>query len=86
MKTIFSAFDGALVMTEENGVYTLSADKEVGGGAAAGVIEGKGSIVLDRKTGMKLGEALLNSHLPTTVQPLAQVVEGIVEQGIEALE
>ena len=90
MKTIFTALGGALVLTEQGGVFTLSFAEAaaVGGGQAAGVIkvQGAGSVVLDGATGLKLGEALLNSHLPASLQALATVVEGVANQAITALE
>lgn len=90
MKTIASLAGGAVSLTEDAGVFTLSLSDaaQVGGGSAAGIVkvQGAGSVVLDAATGLKLGEALLNSHLPATVQPLATIVETIANQAIAALE
>jgi hypothetical protein len=90
MKQIVSLANGAVVLNEDQGVFTLSLSESasVGGGSAAGVVkvQGSGSVVLDAETGLKLGEALLNSHLPASMQPLAQVVEGVANQAIKALE
>lgn len=90
MKTILSLADGAVVLNEDAGVFTLQAQDSaaVGGGQAAGLlkVQGAASIVLDAESGVKLGEALLNAHLPAPVQPLAQVVEGIANQALKALE
>lgn len=90
MKVLASFAGGAVQLTEDKGVFSLSIDESVslGGGQAAGVVKaaGKGSIQLDAELGLKLGEALLNSHLPAAVQPLAQAVEAIVNQAVKALE
>lgn len=90
MKTIASYANGAVTLVEDQGVISLNIDESIsaGGGQAAGIvkIQGKGSVVLDGQMGLKLGENLLNAHLPTTVQPLAQVVEGIANQAIASLE
>lgn len=90
MKTILSVANGAVTLVEDAGVFTLNVNEaaSIGGGQAAGVlkVQGSGSIVLDAEAGLKLGEALLNSHLPVAVQPLALVVEGIANQAIKALE
>jgi hypothetical protein len=89
-KSIFSAAGGAIALTEDAGVFTLALSDAaaVGGGQAAGIVkvQGSGSVVLDAQTGLKLAEALLNAHLPATVQPLAAVVESIANQAIAALE
>ena len=85
-KAIFSILNGAVSLNEDSGKFTLAFDEKVGGGQAAGVITGQGAVVLDAASALKLGEALLNSHLPVSVQPLAAVVEGIANQAIAALE
>lgn len=90
MKNIFSGFGGAVELNEENGVFTLvvAESKSIGGGEAAGVVKvkGDGSVELDAVTALKLGEALLNSHLPVSVKPLALVIEGVANQAVAALE
>ena len=90
MKTIFTAANGAITLTENAGVFTLSFDESLGGGAAAGVIKGAGSIIFNAASGsasaISLGEALLNAHLPASLAPLATVVEGIVNQALTKLE
>lgn len=89
MKTIFTAGNGAVTLVEDQGVVTLKLAKQesVGGGQAAGIlkVDGAGSIVFDGMTGLMLGEALLNSHIPANAQPLASVVEGVANQAIRAL-
>lgn len=85
-KTIFSAYGGAVALVEDSGALALNWDESIGGGQAAGIVEGKGSLKLNGTLGIQLGEKLLNSHLPPTVLPLAQVVEGVANQAIAALE
>lgn len=85
-KAIFSILNGAVNLVEDGGRFTLKLDASLGGGEASGVVIGQGAIVLDAASALKLGEALLNSHLPVSVQPLAAVVEGIANQAIAALE
>lgn len=86
MKQILSLANGAVTLTEDSGKFTLALNASIGGGDAAGVVKGEGAIVLDGMMGLKLGEALLNSHLPPTMLPLAQVVEGVANQAAAALE
>jgi hypothetical protein len=90
MKTLLSAANGAITITENAGVFSLNLDESVsvGGGKAAGIVkvQGQGSVVLDGQTALALGQTLLNAYLPASLQPLATVVEGIVDQAIDALE
>lgn len=86
MKTIISLLGGAVVLTESGGVFTLALTESVGGGQASGIVKGSGSVILDGNVGLQLGEALLNAHLPATMQPMASVVEAVVNTSIRALE
>ena len=86
MKTIISLLGGAVVLTESGGVFTLALTESVGGGQASGIVKGSGSVILDGYDGLQLGEALLNAHLPATMQPMASVVEAVVNTSIRALE
>lgn len=86
MKVIFSALSGAVVLSEDAGVVSLSFDDSIGGGAAAGLVSGKGSVQLNGPEAIQLAEKLLNSKLPASVLPLAQVVEGVAAQAIAAIE
>lgn len=89
MKTIFSLYNGALVLTEQGGVFTLSFDESlaVGGGLAAGVIsfKGQGSLVLSAAQAAILGEGLLNGVVPAALLPLAKEVEGVANAAIASL-
>lgn len=90
MKQIANFQNGAVTITEENGVFKLNVDESfnVGGGEASGIVKvsGKASVQLDAELALKLGENLLNSMLPPTVLPLAKVIEGVVNQAIESIE
>lgn len=89
-KQIASFANGAVTLTEDAGVFSLNFDESVsvGGGVAAGIakVKGTGSVQLDAGLGLKLGEALLNAHLPASLLPLAQVIEGVANQAITAIE
>lgn len=89
-KQIASFANGAVTVIENEGVISLNFNESlsVGGGEAAGIVkvQGQGSIQLDGALGLKLGEALLNSHLPDSVKSLAMVIEGIANQAVSALE
>lgn len=86
MKTIFTALNGAFTITESGGVFSINLSEALSTGQFAGLVKGTGSIQLDAGVALKAGEALLNSHLPTSAQALATVVEGIANQAIAALE
>lgn len=86
MKTLFSLFGGALTLTEESGVFTLSFNEALGGGQAAGIIKGSGSFVLNGTQGLQLGEKLVIGMLPSSMQSLASAVSGIINTAIAAVE
>ena len=85
-KQLLSLLGGALVVSEDAGAVSVSFDESLGGGAAAGVVQGKGTVVLNALQGLQLGEQLLNAHLPASMVPLAKVVEGVANQAAAALE
>jgi hypothetical protein len=80
---------GAIQVVESAGVISLviADSASIGGGDAKGIlkIEGSAKVTFDALTGVKLGEALLNEHLPPAVEPLAAVVEGIVNQAVSVI-
>ncbi len=86
MKVLLSLANGALVVSEDAGKVSVTFNESIGGGAAAGIVKGSGSVILDGEMGLQLGEKLLNSHLPVSVQPLALVIETVANQAIKALE
>ena len=86
MKTILSLLGGAITLTEESGVFTLSFNESLGGGSAAGIVKGSGSFVLSGTMGLQLAEKLLNAHLPTSLATLAPAVEAIVNTAVAAVE
>jgi hypothetical protein len=89
MKVLLSLDGGAIQLQEQAGVFTLVFDASltVGGGAAAGIlkVQGAGTVVLSGAQALVLGEALLNSHLPAAVLPVAEAVEGIVNAEVGSL-
>jgi hypothetical protein len=88
-KQLVNLDGGALVVSEQGGVFTVALDKSVslGGGAAAGVIsvEGQGSVVLSGKQAFDLGMALLEAHSPPALQPLEAGAQAIGDGVIEGL-
>lgn len=89
MKEVARFANGVIVLKKDNGKFILavSEDASLGGGEAAGIIKVKGSaeVELNAEQALKLAEALLNAHLPPALVPLAQVVEGIVNQAVLAI-
>jgi hypothetical protein len=85
-KTIFGLFGGAVSLTENAGIFTLSFDESLGGGAAKGIVVGSGSVQFNGPQGLQLGWKLLNAHLPASLAPLAPVVEGVINTAVAALE
>ena len=89
MKTLLSLAGGALVLTEQAGVVTLSLDKSLslGGGSAAGVleVEGQGSVKLSGAQLLLLGEALLNPRVPAAILPEVQAGEALLNAEVSKL-
>ena len=85
-KSIFSEFGGALTLTETSGVLTLAWDESLGGGAAAGIVKGQGSLVLSGTLGLQLAEKLLNAHLSGTALALATAGETVANAAVAAIE
>jgi hypothetical protein len=83
MKTLLNLGNGALVLTEEGGAFTLTfSDKAaLGGGSAAGVVsvQGSGSLVLEGKLAFDLGMKLLEAHSPAALVPLEAAAASIVD-------
>lgn len=83
MKTLLSLLGGAVMFQEQAGDFYLAFDGSLGGGAAAGIIEGKGSIKLGTgSVGLKLGEAWVNAHIPAAAVPFAQMVESAINGAV----
>lgn len=85
MKTLLTAFNGALTITEDAGVFSINFSESLATGEFAGLVKGTGSVQLNATVGLKAGEALLNAHLPASAVALATVVEGVANQAIAAL-
>lgn len=86
MRTLFSLFGGALVLTEQSGNLTLSWNESLGGGKVKGIVTGTGSIELGAYSAIQLGETDLNALLPAALQPFALVIEGVANTALVALE
>ena len=86
MKTLLNLGNGALVLSEQGGVFTLALtdSASLGGGSAAGAISvsGSGSVILQGKLAFDLGMKLLEAHSPAALVPLeagaAAIVDGVV--------
>lgn len=85
-KILLNIGNGALVLSEQGGDFTLAVTDQValGGGPAAGVVsaQGSGAIVLKGKMAFDLGMALLEAHSPAAIVPLEQAVQAIADSAI----
>lgn len=85
-KVLFNVGNGALILSEQGGDFSLQFSEQVsvGGGVAAGVVavQGSGSVVLKGKMAFDLGMALLEAHSPAAIVPLEQAVQGIADSAI----
>ena len=85
MKTLFTLFAGALLIQEQAGDFYAVFDDSIGGGAAAGIVSGKGSIKFGTGTvGLKLAEGWINSHAPAQVQPFLLAAEAYLNPVVAA--
>lgn len=86
MKQLVSVGNGAVVLSEQAGDFTLSFNKDllVGGGLAAGIveIEGSGKLVLKGKMAFDLGMAILEAHSPAALVPLEVGAAAIADSAI----
>ncbi len=79
MKDLFSFFNGAVKVQEKSGDFYLAFDGSLGGGAAAGIIEGQGSVKLGSgSVGLKLAEAWVNAHAPAYLKPFLEAGEAFL--------
>lgn len=85
-----SYLGGALVVSEDAGKVKVSISKaaSLGGGKAAGLVsvEGEASLVVEGELGLQLAEALVNSKLPSSIEPLAEAGEAVLNAAVKALE
>jgi hypothetical protein len=86
MKTLLSLLGGAVTITEANGVVSFNWNENLGGGAAAGILKGTGSITLSGSQALQLAEGWLNGKLPASLEPLAVSVEGIANAAVKSIE
>ena len=86
MKTLLSLLGGAITITEANGNVFFNWNQALGGGAAAGILQGTGSIKLSGDQALHLAEEWLNGKLPPALLPLAVSIEAIANAAIKAVE
>jgi len=83
MKTLFSIFGGAVSIQEKAGDFYFVFDGGLGGGAAAGLVTGQGSVKLGTgSVGLKLAESWINSHVPSELEAFAVAAEGYLNSTI----
>ena len=89
MKTLLNVANGAVIVTEDNLVVTLTfaESASLGGGQAAGIVKvaGNGSVVANGPLAIQLGFALINPHVPAFALPLATALENILLKAVTAL-
>lgn len=85
-KQLLNYENGLVLVTEDQGKISLHINGQLGGGSAAGIVAGQGSITLDGELGLKLAIALLNAHLPPALLPIAQLVENAGLAALKAVE
>ena len=86
MKTLKSWLNGAITITEQGGALFLNFNGALGGGDAAGIVQGSGSIKVDGNMGLHLAEGMINSHLSGTGLAIAQGAEALAESAVKSVE
>jgi hypothetical protein len=86
MKVLASLLGGALVVSEQGGVVSLTINESIGQGKAAGVVMGSASVQLNALALITLGESALNAALPAALMPLVSVIESVANQALRAIE
>lgn len=86
MKELMNIGNGAVILTEQGGDFTLSVNEQaaVGGGAASGIVsvKGSGSVVIKGKLAFDLGMKLLEAHSPAAIIPIEAAVQAIADGAI----
>lgn len=83
MKDLFSFFGGAVKIQEQGGDFFLAFDGSLGGGEAAGLVEGQGKLKLGAgSVGLKLAEHWVNQHAPAYLQPFLQAGEAFLNGAV----
>lgn len=86
MKTLMSLLNGAVLVQEQAGDFYLAFDASIGGGVAAGIIEGQGKIKIGAgSVGLKLAEAWINAHIPDAVKPFAEAAEAYLNAQVASM-
>jgi len=83
MKTLLNVGNGALVITEEAGDFTIAVSKAalVGGGSVTGIVslKGEAKIVVKGKLAFDAGMKLLEAHSPAALVPIEQGAAAVVD-------
>lgn len=89
MKELLNIGNGALILGEQGGDFTLTISEQaaLGGGSAAGIVaaQGSGSVILKGKLGFDLGMKLLEAHSPAAIVPLEVGAAAVVDAAVAAL-
>lgn len=85
-KHIATLFGGMVEINEDGGKITVSGNESVGGGQAAGVVQGQEGFSFDLEKGVELAEQDVSNMLPAAVKPYAPVVFGVLNPALKALE
>lgn len=89
MKELLNLGNGAVVVSEQAGDFTLALSETaaLGGGSAAGVVsvQGSGSVILKGKMAFDLGMKLIEAHSPAALVPIEEGAAAIVDSTIAAL-
>lgn len=89
MKVLLNIANGALVLSEQGGDFTLaiSDSAALGGGSASGIVsvQGSGSLVLKGKLAFDLAMKVLEAHSPAALVPLEAGAAAVVDSAVAAL-
>lgn len=86
MKELLNIGNGAVILSEQAGDFTLTFSEKaaLGGGSAAGIVsvQGSGSVILKGKLAFDLGMKLLEAHSPAAIVPFEQGAQAIADGAI----
>lgn len=89
MKEIMNIGNGAIVISEEGGTFTMAVNDQValGGGSANGIVslKGSGTCVVKGKLAFDLAMAVLKAHSPAALVPIESGVQAIADAAIDSL-
>jgi len=86
MKTLISAYNGALQVQEQGGDFSIVINGSFGGGNVAGIVGGQGVFKLAAgSVGLKAAEGLLNHLIPSPALPVAEAIENALNGIVSTL-